>query len=118
MPHFGGLELMNLSKALKWVYQEAKISDLFPVTHLNTPSIFESQSGFIGSVLRVKGAPFDIEDSATLNHYKFLLHQALLGLDARFLVYVTTHRKKSSYELTGTFKSDFANDLLTLRRKA
>ncbi len=30
---------MNLSKTLKHVYQEAKVSDLFPVTHLNSPSI-------------------------------------------------------------------------------
>ncbi|KTD20122.1 VirB4 family type IV secretion/conjugal transfer ATPase [Legionella londiniensis] len=102
---------MNLSKALKRVYQEAKISDLFPITHLNTPSIFESQSGFVGSVLRVQGVPFEIEDPATLNHEKFLFHQALLGLDSRFIVYVTTHRKKSTSELTGTFKSSFANDL-------
>ncbi len=94
MPQYGGLVLINLSKVLKRVYQEAKVSDLFPITHLNTPSIFESQSGFVGAVLRVSGVPFEIEDPDTLNHQKFLLHQALLGLDSRFIVYVTTHRQK------------------------
>ena len=102
---------MNLSKVLRRVNQEAKISDLFPITHLNTPSIFESQSGFVGAVLRVSGVPFEIEDPDTLNHQKFLLHQALLGLDSRFIVYVTTHRQKTTCSLTGAFKSGFAHDL-------
>lgn len=107
----GGFALMNLSKVLKRVYQEAKISDLFPITHLNTPSIFESQSGFVGAVIRVSGVPFEIEDPDTLNHQKFLLHQAFLGLDSRFIVYVTTHRQKTTCSLTGAFKSGFANAL-------
>jgi type IV secretion system protein VirB4 len=102
---------MNLSNVLKRVYQEAKISDLFPITHLNTPTIFESQSGFIGAVLRIGGVPSEIEDPETLNHQKFLLHQALLALDSRFIVYVTTHRQKTTCALTGSFKSDFANHL-------
>lgn len=102
---------MNLSKVLKRVYQEAKISDLFPITHINTPSIFESQSSFVGAVLRVGGVPFEIEDPDTLNHQKFLLHQALLGLDSRFIAYVTTHRQKTTCLLTGSFKAGFAHDL-------
>lgn len=102
---------MNLSNMLKRVYQEAKISDLFPITHLNTPTIFESQSGFVGAVLRVSGVPFEIEDPETLNHQKFLLHQALLGLDSRFIVYVTAHRQKTTCSLTGAFKSEFIDSL-------
>jgi len=102
---------MNLSKVLKRLYQETKVSDLFPVTHLNTPSIFESQLGFVGAVLHVKGVAFEIEDPDVLNHQKFLLHQALLGLDSRFIIYVTTHRKKTSAELTGAFQSGFASAL-------
>lgn len=102
---------MNLSKLLKQVHQEAKISSLFPITHLDTPSIFESQSGFVGSVLRIAGVPFAIEDPETLNHQRFLLHQALLALDARFIIYITTHRQKTSYALTGDFKSKFAHHL-------
>lgn len=102
---------MNLSNVLKRVYQEARISDLFPITHLNTPTIFESQSGFVGAVLRISGVPFEIEDPETLNHQKFLLHQALLGLDSRFIVYVTTHRQKTTCSLTGAFKSVFVDSL-------
>jgi type IV secretion system protein VirB4 len=102
---------MNLSNVLKRVYQEAKISDLFPITHLNTPTIFESQSGFVGAVFRVRGVPFEIEDPEKLNHQKFLLHQALLGLDSRFIVYVTTHRQKTTCSLTGAFQSVFVDNL-------
>lgn len=102
---------MNLSNALKLVYREAKISELFPITHLNTPSIFESQSGFIGAVIRVNGVAFEIEEPEALNHQRFVLHQALLSLDARFIVYVTTHRQNISCALNGTLKQGFANAL-------
>lgn len=102
---------MNLSKSLKRIKQEARVSDLFPITHLNTPSIFESHSRFIGAVIRLNGVAFEIEDPETLNHQSFLLHQALLGLDPRFIVYVTTHRQKTSCALGGDFKAGFANEL-------
>lgn len=104
---------MNLSKKLKLAKQEACISDLFPITHLNTPSIFESQSGLIGSVLHLKGTPFEIEEPETLNHQGFLLHQALMGLDSRFIVYVTTQRQKATCTIEGDFKPGFAKDLNT-----
>lgn len=102
---------MNRFKLVKPVTLEAKISDNFPITHLNSPSIFESQSGLVGSVLRVDGIPFEVAEPEVLNHQLFLLHQALIGLDSRFIVYVTTHRHKASCVLTGQFTSDFARDL-------
>ena len=102
---------MNLSKTLKRTYQETKISNLFPITHLNTPSIFESQSGFIGAVIKLDGVAFEIEEPEVLNHQKFMLHQALVSLDSRFIVYVTTHRQKIACPLTGKFKSGFAKEL-------
>ena len=102
---------MNLSKPLKFIKQEARISDLFPVTHLNTPSIFASHSGYMGSVIRLKGVAFEIEEPDVLNHQGFLLHQALLGLDSRFIIYITTHRQKIVCNLNGEFKAGFANDL-------
>lgn len=102
---------MNLSKSLIRFNKETKISSLFPIIHLNTPTIFESQSGLIGSVIRVKGMPFEVEEPSTLNHQIYLLHQALLCLDARFIVYVTIHRQKVSYELPGNFKEGFVGDL-------
>ena len=100
---------MNRFKIVKPVTLEAKVSDNFPITHLNSPSIFESQSGLVGSVLRVEGISFEVTEPDVLNHQLFLLHQALVSLDSRFIVYVTTHRHKASRVLTGGFKSEFAH---------
>ncbi|MCW8452969.1 VirB4 family type IV secretion/conjugal transfer ATPase [Fluoribacter dumoffii] len=102
---------MNRFKLIKPVTEEARISDNFPITHLNSPSIFESQSGLVGSVLRVEGISFEVTEPEVLNHQLFLLHRALIGLDSRFIVYVTTHRHKASCLLTGSFASDFARGL-------
>lgn len=102
---------MNRFKIVKPVTLEAKISDNFPITHLNSPSMFESQSGLVGSVLQVDGVSFEVAEPEQLNHQLFLLHQALVGLDSRFIVYVTTHRHKASRVLTGEFKSEFAQAL-------
>ena len=102
---------MSLSKTLKLTKQEAHISDVFPITHLNTPSIFESHGGAMGSVIRLKGIAFEIEEPKTLNHQGFLLHQALLNLDPRFIVYVTTHRQKTTCALPGEFKPGLASEL-------
>ncbi|MHA3320889.1 VirB4 family type IV secretion/conjugal transfer ATPase [Legionella pneumophila] len=102
---------MNRFKIVKPVTLEAKVSDNFPITHLNSPSIFESQSGLIGSVLRVEGISFELAEPELLNHQLFLLHQALIGLDSQFIVYVTTHRHKASRVLVGEFRSEFAEAL-------
>lgn len=102
---------MNRFKLVKPVALEARISDNFSITHLNSPSVFESQSGLVGSVLRIEGISFEVTEPEVLNHQLFLLHQALVGLDSRFIVYVTTHRHKASCVLTGHFASDFARSL-------
>lgn len=102
---------MNPSKLLKAFHQEAKISSVFPITHLNAPHIFESQSGLMGAVLKVQGISFEIEEASTLNQQIFSLHQALIGLDSRFMLYVTTHRHRASSALRGDFKPGFAKDL-------
>ncbi|MCX7116933.1 MAG: VirB4 family type IV secretion/conjugal transfer ATPase [Legionellales bacterium] len=102
---------MTLSNSLKVIRQETSVSSLFPVTHLNSPTIFESKAGFIGSVIRLTGVPFEIEEPITLNHQSFLLHQAFAALDERFIVYVTAHRQKTSSMLDGEFKPGFLSEL-------
>jgi type IV secretion system protein VirB4 len=102
---------MSLSKSLKIARQEAKISDVFPITHLNTPSIFESHHGLLGAVIRIQGVAFNIEEPESLNHQSFLLHQALIGLDERFIIYVTTHRKKAICDLTGMRLGNYLHPL-------
>jgi type IV secretion system protein VirB4 len=102
---------MNLFKSMKTLKKEAQVSDVFPVTHLNSPSVFESKDGLLGSVIRVQGVSFEVESPPTLNYKAQLLHQALNLLDEHFLVYMTTHRQKAECQLNGTFESAFARTL-------
>lgn len=99
---------MNPIKALKRVRQEGRLSTQIPITHLNSPCIFETKDGFIGSVLSVTGVPFITEEPGVLNALSHTLHQAIIGLDERFMCYVTLHRKKEHAPLEGRFTSPLA----------
>ncbi|VEG91199.1 VirB4 family type IV secretion/conjugal transfer ATPase [Legionella spiritensis] len=99
---------MNLFKARQIAYQETPVSAVFPITHLNTPGVFESKTGFQGASLKVQGVPFLTAEPEHLNRLSQRLHQAMLNLDERFIQYVTVHRKKENLALKGQFKSAFA----------
>lgn len=99
---------MSLINPLKTARQETRISTMFPITHLNSPTIFESQHGYLGSILKIEGIPFLLADEDYLNQMTYRLHQALLTLDERFIQYVTVHRRKEETNLGGEFKSSFA----------
>lgn len=99
---------MNPSNILKIARREARISQLCPITHLNSPSIFETRDGLLGSVLKVRGVPFVTELPETLNELSRTLHQAIAHLDERFICYVTVHRKKDAVSLDGDFGAGFA----------
>lgn len=102
---------MNLAKALIWLRQEVPVSTLFPITHLNSPSVFESKQGYLGATLKVEGIPYRLAEDETLNEMHERVHQALLTLDERFIVYVTLHRQKEALSLSGDFKSAFAKQV-------
>jgi type IV secretion system protein VirB4 len=99
---------MSLSKVIKKVRDEAKLSVLVPFTHLNAPTVFECQNSNLGATLKVEGIPFITEDNKTLNRLSSQWHQALTNLDERFIQYVTIHRKKETSTLDGEFSSKFA----------
>jgi type IV secretion system protein VirB4 len=99
---------MSLIESLKKVRSEVGVSRNFPVTHLNSPSVFETKSGFLGSVIEVEGAPFVTETPEQLNTLSYTLHQAIACLDERFICYATVHRQKENMKLEGAFKSTFA----------
>lgn len=99
MSHF------NCSRALN---REEKLSTVFPVTHFNSPSQFETKNGLIGSTIKVAGVPFITELNSTINQNTQSLHHALLSLDDEVILYVTTHRKKQNVAIGGAFKSEFA----------
>lgn len=102
---------MSLAKALKLLRQETPVSSLFPITHLNTPSIFESKQGYLGATLKVEGIPFVLAEDSFLNQMHQRFHQALLNLDERFMLYVTVHRRRENIQLKGEFKSTFAKQV-------
>lgn len=99
---------MSLTKLLKTVRGETSVSSTFPITHLNTPSVFETKEGLLGTVIGIRGVPFVTEQDETLNALSHTLHQALMRLDEHFIVYMTTHRKEESISLDGAFQSILA----------
>lgn len=102
---------MNPFKSLNLTRKEIGISKMLPITHLNSPCIFEASNTMIGMVLKVDGVTFEAERDEVLNQYKSTWHHALSILDDRFAVYVTTHRHKESIELNATFENDFIREL-------
>jgi type IV secretion system protein VirB4 len=75
---------------------------------LNSPTIFETREGLLGSVIKIGGVAFVTELPETLNAFSRSLHQALTHLDERFICYVTLHRKKETVSLEGDFSSRLA----------
>jgi type IV secretion system protein VirB4 len=102
---------MNLASTLKALREETAVSTMFPITHLNTPSIFESKQGYLGATLKVQGIPFLTTEISYLNHMGHQLHQAMRNLDEQCIQYVTLHRRKEKIGLSGEFKSAFARDV-------
>lgn len=111
MSDFGELELMNLFKQLKVAQAEVPLSKVLPITHLMSESIFATNRGFLGSVLQFEGIGFTLESPHTLNQHNRILHQALVELDSRFMVYAYVHRKKKPLTLDGDFSCPFAKSL-------
>lgn len=89
--------------------QEIGVSHYFPITHLVTPSIFETRDGLLGAVLKVKGIPFVTITNDTLNHYQRLFHQTLLMLNHEYVLYETRIRQKRDITLSGEFDEPFAS---------
>lgn len=102
---------MNRIESIKYVRSEVGISAMLPFTHLNSPTIFECKNGFIGSTLKVCGVPYLTESNQVLNQLNSQWHQALTGLDERFIQYVTIYRKKQNISLAGEFKHNFAREI-------
>jgi len=98
---------MSLFSHTDVVRNEKGVSNHFPITHLNSPTIFEASNTMMGSVIKLQGVPFETENSTVLNQYKETWHRAIIALGEEFCVYVTTHRRKQSVHLAGNFKNQF-----------
>ena len=105
---------MNLTKAsvvnmpaLPRVLRERGVSMRIPITHLNTPSVFEAQHGQLGSVIKLQGIPSDTASNDELNSATRSWHHAISQLDENFCVMVHTFRRKLNVSLSGQFDNDF-----------
>lgn len=63
------------------IAREVGVSKHIPITHLNSPTCFESHHGMLGMVLQCEGVPFDTVSNAVLNQYKQTWHRVLTALD-------------------------------------
>jgi len=103
---------MNHSEqSKKLLKQEHAISKQCGITHLNSPSIFESSNSTIGMVIKLEGIPFDTENNETLNYQKDIWHRAISSLDENFCVYETIHRHRVNTEIKGDFGDIFSKEL-------
>lgn len=99
---------MQLTKLKKSLENETAVSEFVPFTHLASPEMFETKDHMFGLVLSVEGLSSITATDDELNQYQQMFHQALLKLDAEFMMYETWHRQKQSITLDGQFGSDFA----------
>jgi len=96
---------------MKLLQNERGVSQCFPITHLVTPSVFATHNRMFGSVIHLRGVPFETSNHEILNKFKRLWHQSLLNLGDSFLVFVTQHRHKEGVTLSGAFQSYFLQEI-------
>ena len=100
--------MSHIEPIVKLARREVGVSKHVPVTHFNSPTVLESKSGAIFSVIKLAGTPFDTEKTDTLNQLSRTWHRALTGLDERFAVLGTLHRRKANTHLAGMFTNPLA----------
>ncbi len=103
---------MNLiDPTLKIARREMGVSKHVPITHFNSPTVLETQSGALFSVIKFSGVPFDTEKTEVVNGYQRVWHRALTALDERFAVLATINRRRENCHLHGKFTNDFAKSI-------
>lgn len=104
----GEFKVMKLIDLKRKIKQEVGVSTHISITHLCSPTIFETKQGMLGMVLKIKGLPFVTETNEKLNENQRLIHQAILKLNHEFLFYETRIRRKKHIKLEGEFSQSFA----------
>ena len=107
MEDTGVMDIMSLSKIVSLIKHENTVSDFFPITHLLSPTIATTRNSELISVIRVGGLAFATSRNEVLNQIKLYWHQAVMTLNDKYCIYVTTHRKKVNLSLGGDFRSPF-----------
>lgn len=100
--------ILEKSKYQQLADREAAISNQIGLSHLNSPTIFETRSGLQGCVFAVQGCPFEVTDTDTLNWNQRLIANLVVSLGDEFAFYVTTYRCKHNVYPSGDFQAGFA----------
>ncbi len=90
--------------------RETGISEFIPISHLNTPHIFETKQGAMGAVLQMKGCPFEVADRDSLNWNQRVIKNFISSLSDEFSIYVTTYRHVHPVNSTGAFPNDLSQN--------
>jgi len=97
--------------ALKHIRREALASSHWRITHLLNETQFELQDGQVGSVIQLRGVPFDTENITQINHYKHLKHAAIAALGEEYCLYEHIIRHRLETHLKGDFPDSFSRAL-------
>lgn len=102
---------MSLTKVKRMLLGEMGVSQKIPITHLVAPNLFETQDGYLGAVLHLKGVPYLVAGMDDLNRFQRTIHHLIQQLGTDFMVMETVHRHYQPTTLEGSFKSDFCKQL-------
>ena len=73
----GVVKVMNLTEpSVKIARREMGVSHHVPITHFNSPTILESKTGALFSVIKFSGVPFETEKTEIINSASFSWHRA------------------------------------------
>ncbi len=100
-----------IEPAVKYVSDEAVVSQHLAISHFCTDTIVETINGDLFSVIKLNGVPFETETTEVINQYKTTWHRALSSLDSRFAVLATLHRRRVDNQLGGEFGNAFAQQI-------
>lgn len=98
------------SQRQRLMAKEIPVSARIPISHLVSPTMFETKNGALGVVISVSGCPFELQSNQELNERKRQIAKFLLLLEDKFSVYVMTHRRRHNVYPEGDFTPGFAHD--------
>lgn len=96
------------TKRQKIAEREVPASHHIGLSHLVSPSVFQTKDGAIGSVIALQGCPFEVQDQATLNWNQQQIAKFILLLTDKLAVYMITHRRLQNKYPDGEFTNPFA----------
>lgn len=102
MGHFDDLKKIKEERV-----GDSGVSSLFRITHLNSPTIFETDKREIGGTLKLAGISFSTVNEDVLEELNQQLHFLMASISSDFMVYFHEHKKKEEFLKVFGGKSTF-----------